>query len=374
MNIRRQRTLVLCFALFAAGAAAQPARSPGARDEVYIPAEVLTKTAPAYPPSAQQTGREGWVLVSFIVSEQGDVIEPMIEQSSSADFDATTLRAIKSWRFKPATLGGKPVEESMVQTIIRYKLQEANGASARFVKKYRAVYALIVAKNFVEAGPLVQALDKGELNFYEQAWLAWLNYVYLDAMGVAEPGALIDPLSKALASSGVEDDYLEPDVFVSASQRLYVLQARAGDLSEAVATFKRLKASKTAKRSKLYKDVVASLEPSYREVMNVVAGTRVLRQVARVDEHNYWVHRMLRRSFALGEVVSGKVEVVDVRCTRANRRFPSLPENAILQIPDSWGDCSVYIKGAEGTTFAFEEHPAGDASAVDPAQVAPTNR
>ncbi len=372
MKMHRQSFLMLCGALFAAGAAAQPVPPPDTRADVYIPAEVVKKTPPNYPTNALNLRREGWVLVSFIISEDGAVIEPMIEDSSSPDFDATTLRAIRSWRYKPAMLGGKPVEQSMVQTIIRYQLQDAKGATAPFVKKYRAVYPMIAAKNFAGAGPLVQELEKGELNYYEETWLWWLKYVYLDAMGTAESGALIDALRKALGSSGAAtDDYLEPDVFVSASQRLYVLEVRRGDFSEAVAAFKRLEASTTAKRSKVYKDVLASLEPSYREVMNLVAGSKVLAETARVDEHNYWVHRMLRRSFAFGDVQGGKLEVVDVRCTRANRRFVAMPENAVLKIPDAWGDCSVYIKGDEGTTFAFEEYPADYASAVDPAQLAP---
>jgi len=372
--IRWQSSLVLCGALFAAGAAAQPAAVSDGRNDVYVTAEPLKRTPPNYPSSALSDRREGWVTVSYIISEEGEVIEPMIEDSSSADFDAATLRAIKSWRYKPATLGGRPIEQSMVQTTIYYKIQDAKGASAKFVKKYRSMYPLIAAKNFAEAGPLLQELDQGELNFYEEAWLWWLKYVYLDATGTADPDALIAALRKALGSSGNEnDDYLEPDVFVAASQRLYVLQARAGDVSGAVAAFKRLEASKTAKRSKLYKDVVASFEPSYREIMSLVAGDKVLRQTARVDEHSYWVHRMLRRSFGFGDVQGGKVEVVDVRCTRANRRFVSLPENAVLKIPDTWGDCSVYVKGVEGTKFTFDEYPATYATAVDPEQIAPTN-
>ena len=373
MKIRWRSSLVFCGALFAVGAAAQPAPSPDGRADVYIPAEPLKRTPPSYPQNALIDRREGWVRVSYIISEEGEVIEPMIEDSSSADFDAATLRAIKSWRYKPATVGGKPVEQSMVETTIRYKMQDAKGASAQFVKKYRAAYPMIAAKNLAEAGALVQELEKGELNYYEQAWLWWLKFVYLDATGTAEPNALIGSLRKALGSSEAKDyDYLEPDVLVAASQRLYVLQARGGDFSGAVTTFERLEASKTAKRSKLYKDAIASLEPNYRQVMSLVAGTNVLRQTARVDEHDYWVHRMLRRSFALGDVKGGKLDVVDVRCTRANRRFVSLPENAVLKIPDTWGDCSVYIKGVEGTTFTFDEYPAGYANAVDPAQVAPT--
>jgi hypothetical protein len=199
-----------------------------------------------------------------------------------------------------------------------------------------------------------------------------MKYLYLDATGTAEPAALIEALRKALGSTDSEDDvYLPPDVYVSASQRLFVLRARSGDLSGAVTVFERLTASKTAKRSKDYADVVALLEPVHRQITDLVAGPTVLRQTARVAEYDYWVHRMLRRSFAVGDVQGGKLHVVDVRCTRANRRFVSLPEDAVLKIPDSWGDCSVYIKGDTGTTFIFEEYPDGFAAAVDPAQPEP---
>jgi TonB family protein len=368
LKIRRQGLVALCAASLATGAPAQQV----VPSEEYIPAEPVKKAPPDYPTAAVSRLQEGWVQVSFIVSEKGDVIEPMIEQSSNAIFDAPTLRAIRDWRYKPAMLNGKPVEQSMVQTIIRYQLQAATGATPQFIKKYRAVSALIVAKKLDQAGPLVEELEKGELNYYETAWLSWLKYVYLDATGTAQPAVLIDLLNKALGSSGANDQILLPDTFVQASQRLYGLQVRRGDLSEAVAAFKRLEASTRAKHAKVYEDVMAALEPSYREVVNLVGGTKVLQVTGQVNEHNYWVHRMLRRSFAFGDVQGGKLEVVDVRCTRVNRRFVSMPENSVLKIPDTWGDCSLYIKGEEGTTFAFEEYPAGYSAADDSAPAAPT--
>ncbi|HUL83334.1 MAG TPA: energy transducer TonB [Gammaproteobacteria bacterium] len=373
MKIERRIFVFLCGVLVSAGAAAQEAPRPSdVVAETYTPVEPLQRSAPTYPAAALDHNREGWVRVSFIISEEGKVIEPMIEESSNNVFDESALRAIEHWRYKPATVGGKPVEQSMVQTIIRYQLFETEGASVEFVKKYRIAYSAILAKNLAKAGPLVEQLEKGPANYYEDAWLWWLKYVYLDAMGGAEPEALITALSKALGSSpGKDDAYLQPDVFVSASQRLYVLSVRANDFSGALTAFERLTGSNTAKRSKNYESVVATLEPSHGEIMNAVAGPKVLQQTARVDEHHYWVHRLLRRSFAFGDVQAGKLEVVDVRCTRENRRFVSLPEDAVLKIPDTWGDCRVYIKGDVGTVFSFEEYPDGYANAVDPAQLAP---
>ncbi len=149
-----------------------------------------------------------------------------------------------------------------------------------------------------------------------------------------------------------------------------MLSVRGNDFADAISVLERLRASKSAKRSKLYKDVVAALDPSYQQIMSAIAGPAVLRENARIGEHSYWVHRLLRRSFSFGDVKDGKLEIVDLRCTRANRRLVSVPEGAVLKIPDTWGDCSVYIKGDEGATFAFEEYSDGLANAVDPAQMA----
>ncbi|HET8697069.1 MAG TPA: energy transducer TonB [Gammaproteobacteria bacterium] len=362
----------MCGALLAAVAAAQePAPAPAVRLEAYMPAEPVNRAPPTYPGNALIQGREGWALVSFIISETGEVIEPMIEDSSHPDFDRPSLRAIERWRYKPATVDGKPVEQSMVQTMIRYQIEDAKGATPQFVKKYRQLYDLILAKNLTEAAPLLQTLEEGRLNFYEEAWLWWIKYVYLEATGTAEPAALEEALRKALGSSEIaSDEYLQPDVYVAASERLFAVRARSGDFSGALAAFERLEASEPAKRSKRYGEAMTALQPIRREILDLVNGPNILQQKARIQENDYWVHRMLRRSFAVGDVQGGKLAVVDLRCKRANRRFVALPPDAVLKIPDSWGDCGVYIKGDVGTAFVFEEYPAGYSNAVEAAPTA----
>jgi TonB family protein len=376
MSSYKRVFLVFGYALFAAVATAQEQTSAPA-PENYVIAVPVYRQAPTYPMSALRRGREGWAKVSFIITEQGEVLEPMIEESSDPDFDEPTLKAIEKWRYTPATVDGKPVEQSMVKTIIRYQLEgggngPVTGATGKFIKKYGEVLDLIVAKNFSAAASLLQELEEGRLNFYEASWLWWMKYVYMDAAGTGDLSAQERALRKALGSSENElDDYLRPDVYVAAYQRLAVVRARSGDLSGAAEAFEQLKASQTARTSKRYAEVVASLEPAYGQIMDLVKGPTILRQTARVEENDYWVHRMLRRSFAIGDVQGGSVRVVDVRCTRKNRRFATLPKDAVLTIPDNWGDCGVYIKGEVGTMFTFEEYPANYASAVDPAQVAP---
>jgi TonB family protein len=369
MGLLRDISWLAFNVLIATGATAQELARQADGQNVYVPAEPIKTFAPKYPTAARNQRREGWVVVSFIISEKGRVIEPMIEDSSDSVFDASALHAIEQWSYKPATLGGKPVEQSVVQRVIRYRMDEAKGPRPRFIEKVRATESLIVAKNFTEANQSLQALEQGELNYHESAWLWHLKYVYLEAMGGAEPEALMEAIGKAVGGSGRDDDYLDPDTFLSVSQRLYVLRVLSGDFSGALAVREQIQSSTSARRSKRYEDVGATLEASYREILNAVAGPQVLRQSARIDGHNYWVHPMLRRSFSYGDVENGRLDLIDLRCTGANRRLVSVPEDAVLKIPDAWGDCRVYIKGDPGTTFSFEEHANNVANTIDPMEI-----
>jgi hypothetical protein len=147
-------------------------------------------------------------------------------------------------------------------------------------------------------------------------------------------------------------------LFVTAAQRLYVLQVQELDFSAARNTFARLRDSKEAKKSAAYEGAIAGLTPSYERIGEIVSGPSVLVIDAEIGRLDYWVHDLLRRSFSLGNV-NGRIDVVDLRCERSTNRYDSFPGEAVWEVPESWGECGVYIKGAPGTTFVFREHPTG---------------
>lgn len=72
----------------------------------------------------------------------------------------------------------------------------------------------------------------------------------------------------------------------------------------------------------------------------------------------YWVHGLVRRLFSVANV-SGRIDAVDLRCTQGTRRYVSIPDSEVWQVPESWGECGMYVKGEPGTTFTFAEHPVG---------------
>lgn len=67
--------------------------------------------APAYPESARLAGESGVVVIRVTVSEEGEPLAALVEESSGhAALDAAATEAVLRWRFKPGTWQGKAVE------------------------------------------------------------------------------------------------------------------------------------------------------------------------------------------------------------------------------------------------------------------------
>ena len=73
---------------------------------------------PPYPISEQRAGTEGSVTVRLAIGTDGRVIRAeKVRATSDAFFKATQSYAMRNWRFKPATVDGRPVESSTVMTV-----------------------------------------------------------------------------------------------------------------------------------------------------------------------------------------------------------------------------------------------------------------
>lgn len=93
-----------------------------ASDGEYLP---IVKVAPVYPRRAQSRGLEGWVLLSFTVTETGSVINPVvIDAEPQGVFDRAAMKAVERFKYKPRVVNGKPQVVSGVEHLITFKLDE----------------------------------------------------------------------------------------------------------------------------------------------------------------------------------------------------------------------------------------------------------
>ena len=63
-----------------------------------------------YPASAQETGIQGRVLVSFVVNKDGAIVEPKVTRSVDPSLDKESVRVVSSMpRWRPGKNNGRPV-------------------------------------------------------------------------------------------------------------------------------------------------------------------------------------------------------------------------------------------------------------------------
>ena len=93
-----------------------------ASDGEYLP---IVKVAPVYPRRAQTRGIEGWVLLSFTVTETGSVIDPqVIDAEPSGVFDSAAKKAVERFKYKPRVVNGQPQVVTGVEHLITFKLDD----------------------------------------------------------------------------------------------------------------------------------------------------------------------------------------------------------------------------------------------------------
>lgn len=84
--------------------------------------EILFKTQPRYTELARRAGIQGLVVLKAVIDERGYVTNLEIERGQPMGLDQAAVEAVRTWRFKPATLHGRPVKVYYYLTV-NFQLQ-----------------------------------------------------------------------------------------------------------------------------------------------------------------------------------------------------------------------------------------------------------
>ncbi|MEM8767248.1 MAG: energy transducer TonB [Pseudomonadota bacterium] len=69
----------------------------------------VSRIPPRYPFNALQRSQEGWVKLTFIVTEQGTVRDPeVLDADPKGAFEKAAIEAVSRWRFRPVMEDGQP--------------------------------------------------------------------------------------------------------------------------------------------------------------------------------------------------------------------------------------------------------------------------
>lgn len=314
----------------------------------FVPAKPIERANPRFPVMAAKIGAEGWVKMSYVIDEEGNVVDPVIEDAGgSRYFRNPALNAIKKWKYEPAMIDGKPTQQCRQSIQMDFVLEGKTGAARSFVRKYKEIDQLMQEGDLVLAQEgLAELHERDTNNRYENAWL-WS----LDAQ-VA--GKLQDyrrelaSWNRAVASSSrhsSEYATFKDDFMAQIYSRQFQINAYFGYYVEALEAAESLES--ITSQSQVYQGVADSVE----RVKAFIASDEHIQVAMDLSGRTTQFHSLSRQQF-LFDNIQGQLNTVEVRCDSHREKY-TVAENHLWTIPDSWGQCRVLVEGTEGTQFRF---------------------
>lgn len=344
-------TLALCLVVSAASA--QNAAETSGID-LGVSAKPVTRKAPKYPQGELSRGRQGWVELSFVVDTDGNVVDPVVVDSSgSREFERAALRTLDRWKYEPATWNGKPVQQCETKTLITFAIEgDETKVSQPFFRRYRSIKKALDKSDVLRAAELIgKARTQLKLTLADMAWLSSLEARLAGLKGDKE--AQLEAVRNATRGSGRWiDDKLFPNL-------LYVrtaLELEQGNYAQSLSAYEKLHAVDPDSEH------LGKLEPHIERIRSVIDSELALRVNATIDQtaqcldcNKRWHHEPVRRAFSLTDV-HGELGNIEFRCER-RRVVAAAQEGLTWQLPESFGNCSIVVHGKPGTTFDLIELP-----------------
>jgi len=85
------------------------------KENGFVPAKVAGGTMPRYCILKDGVEVTGYVLLFYLINDQGRAEEPVVVRSTDERLNATVLGAVDTWRFAPPSVNGKNVWSTAAQ-------------------------------------------------------------------------------------------------------------------------------------------------------------------------------------------------------------------------------------------------------------------
>ena len=310
-------------------------------------AVIIEQAKPDYPGANVPVGQDGWVRMHFVITANGDAVDPIIiDSSGGTPFEAEAIKAAQTWRF---TSPNAELPNNLVN--IRTRIRRGmNKAGLDFIRVYNSIIKKLSAERTDAAGEKVhKTQERGGWNLYESTLLWMLRGRTADsAAGKLE--AYRRALSISTQRSLSNKDRLQ------LLEKIFVLQDEAGHFADAARTFARISRMDETSRT------AAELAPRAAEIDALLSSDAAL--AARATIYNpcncsagqpLWHYRPARRTFSFANL-NGNVERFEARCD-SHRIRDTVTEGKSWTLAPEWGDCRVFVFGDDGSSFDFVEQP-----------------
>lgn len=337
---------LIVFALVTPAAIADDSSKHGVR------AKPIERSPPRYPAHELRRNQQGWVVLNFVVTNDGRVVEPVIEDSSgSPNFERAAMQTVEDWRYEPALLNGKPVQQCKTKVRIAFAIRGSQDKVSRpFYNRYRKMEQTLNEGDIETASvELESALQSDGLTLAEMTWLWALSARIAGMQGDTEQQ--LSALRRATAGS---PDWTPEDLRVGLLTTRTALELETGDFSAAMQSYEDLRSIDSADTS--------ALDPFIEQISSLVNSEKLFFAEARIGGNpncetcdSQWQYRPLRRAIEIADV-DGELGNLELRC-EWQHFVDRAREGVRWTIPEGWGDCSLVVYGETGSTFKLFEIP-----------------
>lgn len=308
-------------------------------------AKPIERVPPKYPVSMARSNMEGWVRVSFVVDENGAVVDPIIHDSSGLKaFEKSALKAVKQWRYEPAMLNGEPVEQCNSKVQLMFKLENNDNAVSRsFLRHYKRLKNAIEEHELEEAGDIYQAFsEETQRNLAEGIHFSVVSAMYFQA--IKDEVRLYRELIN-IVDYGRE--YLPEESYLSFLYNRLVAEIQANKLASA---------KETAEIAATYfpeHAMTLQVADLIAKVNDFVADNDTFVVTGKISGNGRWSHKLLHNKFEVSANKS-KFERIEVRCDNKRSSFGGVSSQTVI-VPMEWGQCYIYVDAPENTEFSLVE-------------------
>lgn len=307
----------------------------------------IERKEPRYPKKAAREGREGWVRLNVVIDDNGNVSNIITKETSgSIDFTKSAIKAVKKWKYNPAI--NKQNNNNVISrsTSVQFDFKMGSNSEDRISRKFRSQFKqakkALVEKDFPKLEKTLAIMQKNKYQYLSESTLLQL----LLAEYAKERGMESKQLKHLSNISIVEND--EESFNLSILLQRFKLQVSLNRFQDAFDTYNSLIKidSEQVNRPELL-NIIKAIDKKIDSEEYIVSKAEI--------EDTHWYTKLSRNKFSVIDI-KGALHTLDVRCANSTEQY-TVSEDVTFTIPDSWGQCTVFVFGDQGAQFELVELP-----------------
>lgn len=314
----------------------------------YVKPELIRESVELFsfaPGSESRMARTGRLMVSIMIDKEGNVFEPMIEQTNNDRYVKAALKFFEKAKFTPATINGVPVD-TWVRFPKRWNMRyswRSGHVSTKLFNKHLSSFKTEIELESPDEKKLLKYLKKlagtRHGNHIAFTYLSYARYQYAAKFGSVEDQILA--IREMILSSDDGRTFVKSQVSEIELIRLLINSELLGEAKIAYGrAVNKYRGNDKSSIQNLFSEKIT-------EIKELIASDKAFGRKITLNSSGYTFLPLVKKSFTLDQV-TGQIETLKLRCTRKFKELKFVVD-AEYKIPEKWGTCQLQVIGNKNT-------------------------